>query len=309
MRKTKDVREFDFFLNFKTGRTIKLEDKLLLIDNLDENIVFNISEGSNYHKEILKQDIPIKINLAIVLFCLEGEMRLQLNLKDLTVKKNCIFVMLPGSIGKLYYVSDNFRVACIFFSNDNYKPSLNIKDIIESQHLIFNHPIFEIKEERMNEFADIYCALCKKLSDVKFKYKQELTDAYLQVLKIYWEDCIDLDKINVPQSKISRQKVILDAFLNEIVKHYQKERNVAFYADKLCISPKYLSKVVKDISNRKPSDWIRELVILEAKALLRTQQYSVQQISEQLNFTSASFFGRYFREAVGCTPRKYQSEM
>ncbi|WP_163323357.1 helix-turn-helix domain-containing protein [Draconibacterium mangrovi] len=306
MRIAEEINEFDFFIDTQAANTIKVEDKLLLVDNLDREFDFGISSEFKFKKGKLIQDIPIKTNFGMVLFCIAGEMRLQINLKEITVKKNCIFGIMPGSVGKLYYISNNFRSASIFFSNKSYQTALDIQYIIESQHLMFNNPITEISPERMTEFIDVFRTMYCKLSDENFKSKLDLADAYLQVLTVYWEDCKDQHAMNIPHSKPSRQKVIFDAFLNEIIQHYRVERSTAFYAEKLFISPKYLSKVIKDVSNRQPSDWIKELVILEAKALLRTQQYTVLQISEQLNFTSPSFFGRYFREAVGCTPRNYQ---
>lgn len=309
MRRNKEINEFDFFIDLKTARTINIEDKLLLIDNLNEEPQVDVLADLNFQKEILEQDIPIKINFAVILYCLEGEMRLQLNLREITVKKNCICGIMPGSIGRLYYISNNFRTASFFFSGNSYKSTLDIQHIIRSQHLLFNNPVVELEQEKMNEFIEIYKILQHKLSDKNFKYKLELADAYLQVLKVYWEDSKEQYVASITKSNPSRKKVIFDAFLNEIVQHYREERGIVFYAEKLFISPKYLSKVVKDISNRQPSDWIRELVILDAKVLLQTQQYTVQQISEQLNFTSPSFFGRYFKEAVGCTPKNYQTEV
>lgn len=308
MRETKEFSEFDFFINPQISSVVKVDDKLLLIDNLNDGTEFGINKNIDFQRAMRDQDIPIKANFAMVLFCVEGEMRLQLNLRDITVKKNCILGVMPGSIGKLYFMSDNFKSASIFFSN-TYKVTLDIRDITKSQYFVFNNPVVEIKKEKMNEFIGIYNAMHQKLSDEEFKYKLELSEAYLQVLKIYWDDCKDQYAINIPQGKQGRAKVIFNAFLNEIILHFRKERSVAFYANKLFVSPKYLSRVIKEVSGRQPSDWIRELVVLEAKALLRTEQYSVQQISDQLNFSSPSFFGRYFREAVGCSPRKYRIEI
>lgn len=308
MNTLKDFVEYDFYINPQTGTTINVEDKLLLFDNLNDKNGLDISIDHSLPQATMEHDKPIKANFAMVLFCTEGEMRLQLNLKDITVKKNCIFAIMPGSIGKLYYISDDFKSASIFFSNTNYQPTLDIQETIKSQYVIISNPVVEVKDERMKDFIDIYKTLCNKLSDNNFKYRLELADAYINVLKVYWEDCNEQQVLNIPKSKPSRQKVIFDSFLNEIVQHYKEERSVQFYANKLFITSKYLSKVIKSVSNRQPSDWIRELVILEAKALLRTQQFTVQQISEQLNFTSPSLFGRYFRETVGCSPRKYQSK-
>lgn len=79
-----------------------------------------------------------------------------------------------------------------------------------------------------------------------------------------------------------------------------------FYADRLCLTPKYLSQVVHAVSGRHAGDWIRDYVILEAKALLKSGQYTIQQVSDMLNFANQSFFGVYFKKAVGCSPTVYK---
>ena len=84
-----------------------------------------------------------------------------------------------------------------------------------------------------------------------------------------------------------------------------RNREVSYYADKLCITPKYLGVVVSQVSKRRPLDWIRDYVILDAKAMLLTREYSIQQISQMLNFPNPSFFSKYFREAVGYSPSKF----
>ena len=77
---------------------------------------------------------------------------------------------------------------------------------------------------------------------------------------------------------------------------------------KLCVTSKYLSQVVHKVSGRFAGDWITDFVILEAKALLKSRKYTVQQIADKLNFANQSFFGKYFKEKVGCSPTEYQNK-
>ena len=106
----------------------------------------------------------------------------------------------------------------------------------------------------------------------------------------------------------SRQQMIFERFLWLVQKHYREERGIAFYADKLCLTPKYLSTVIYQCGGRHASEWIRDYVILEAKALLKSRQYTAQQVSDLLNFPNASFFGKYFKAATGFSPRQYMLE-
>jgi YesN/AraC family two-component response regulator len=83
---------------------------------------------------------------------------------------------------------------------------------------------------------------------------------------------------------------------------------VQYYADKLCITPKYLTIITRQVSDRSAAAWITRTVILNAKALLSSTQLSVQQISARLNFPNPSFFGQYFLRHTGLTPKEYRRQ-
>ena len=94
--------------------------------------------------------------------------------------------------------------------------------------------------------------------------------------------------------------------MTEVADNYKKERSVSFYANKLCLTPKHLSGVVKEVSGKTAGEWIDRLVILEARAMLKTTEMSIQQIAEHLNFANQSFFGKYFKHYVGISPKEYR---
>jgi len=100
--------------------------------------------------------------------------------------------------------------------------------------------------------------------------------------------------------------LLLDNFLEVLQKHYKVERGVDFYADKLCLTPKYLSTVIRQTSGKTAGEWIDEYVMLEAKALLKSTKMTIQQISDELNFPSQSFFGKYFKRLEGVPPKVYR---
>ncbi len=95
-------------------------------------------------------------------------------------------------------------------------------------------------------------------------------------------------------------------FVKLVRAHYAMERSVAFYAEKLCISPKYLSLIVKQATGRSAARWIDEFVLMEAKNLLRYSGKNIQQIAYALNFSNQSSFGKYFKHLTGLSPTEYQ---
>ena len=104
----------------------------------------------------------------------------------------------------------------------------------------------------------------------------------------------------------NRAEEYFKQFTHLLGEHFREERSVGFYARQLCITPKYLTTLIKRISGQSVSEWIDNYVILEAKALLKSGQYTIQQVSDMLNFANQSFFGVYFKKAVGCSPTAYK---
>lgn len=100
---------------------------------------------------------------------------------------------------------------------------------------------------------------------------------------------------------------MLGHFLSLAKEHYKEQRGVKFYADKLCITPKYLSFLIKERSGKSCNEWIDDYVVLEAKALLKSTNMTIQQIADELNFPSQSFFGKYFKRIVELSPKEYRN--
>ncbi len=107
----------------------------------------------------------------------------------------------------------------------------------------------------------------------------------------------------------SRKEDLLIKFIQILEDNFMTERSVTFYADKLFVTPKHLSAVLKEISEKTAGEWIDLRVILEAKLLLRSTGLNIQEISTKLNFANQSFFGKYFKHLTGMSPRDYRAKL
>lgn len=105
----------------------------------------------------------------------------------------------------------------------------------------------------------------------------------------------------------SRKLNYVQTFLRLVRTHHRRERTIGFYADKMFISPKYLSLIIKEATGRSAAEWIDQYVLQEAKNLLRYSGKNVQQIAYDLNFTNQSSFGKYFKHLTGLSPTQFQS--
>ncbi len=104
----------------------------------------------------------------------------------------------------------------------------------------------------------------------------------------------------------SRRMAYVYDFIQLVHTHYRRERTIKFYADKLFISPKYLSLIIKEGTGSTAAKWIDRCVIMEAKNLLRFSNMNVQQVAYELNFSNQSSFGKYFKHLVGMSPSQFQ---
>ena len=97
-----------------------------------------------------------------------------------------------------------------------------------------------------------------------------------------------------------------DKFMRLLQENYMKHHTIKYYADRMNLSPKYLSLIIKKVSGRLATEWIDDCVILEAKNLIKYSSMSIQEISYALNFTNQSFFGKYFKRHTGISPKAYR---
>ena len=100
----------------------------------------------------------------------------------------------------------------------------------------------------------------------------------------------------------------VEVFLRLVRRNFRQERFLEFYADKMKITPKHLSRTIKQQTGLTAAEWIERHIILESKVLLRSSTMSIQQIANYLNFPTQSFFSKYFRKSVGQSPSEFRAK-
>ncbi|MGI4742395.1 MAG: helix-turn-helix domain-containing protein, partial [Janthinobacterium lividum] len=107
----------------------------------------------------------------------------------------------------------------------------------------------------------------------------------------------------------TRSQLIAAEFKKLVNSHYATERSLAFYANKLCISPKHLAETVKEATGKRAVVWLAEAVLLEAHVLLQNPALTIGQIADTLHFADQSTFGRFFRNNTGVSPASYRQRL
>lgn len=287
-------------------RACIFDDKIILAGDLDDSAPKRDLNNDPTMRPFLTSPYPFKIQFAMMHLCLNGRMRIRSNLNEYELHRNSLMIITPGTIGQCLEISDDCQIALMALSNDYVIPEEDAEGALIVRKFLARQAPLELTDTQTSEILTIFRALRDKLRRPDVRFKHVILKGYLQVL--YGEICQLMAPLIEAQDtrQGSRKKQIFDRFLEELRHHYTTQRSVQFYADRLCLTPKYLSQVIHAVSGRHAGDWIRDYVILEAKALLKSGQYTVQQVSDLLHFANQSFFGVYFKKAVGCSPTAYK---
>lgn len=247
---------------------------------------------------------PHIVDGAAFLICTKGEARVSLNLKEYVLKEKSVMCVLPGFIIESHSSNRDCCVEYLFFSLDFYS-ELRIFPSPELPYLIEQNPCMELDEARFSVLLDYYALILSRYPEKHLAMHDKIIRNLLRAL--LYEVVSLYDNLFTGKSTTHhRNDEIALQFSQLLSQNYLKEREVTFYANKLFITPKHLSKVVKKVLGRKPLELINEMVILHIQALLKSSNLTIAQISEELHFSSPSFLGRFFKKYKGMTPMEYR---
>jgi len=244
-------------------------------------------------------------NGFVLTICLKGNATIQVNYRDFSIKEGHISTYIPNQLFKVKEMSDNFLIENLFLSAD-YVLQLPLSIDFDLFKNIAATPVQKVSDETLHNMLEFHSLIAKHHRREDNPYKEHQVKALIFALLSEFAVLYSTSTSEVPTA-VSRQESLTDDFFKLMLENYKKERSVAYYADKLCLTPKYLSMTVKKITGHPISDWINEVVVIEAKRMLKATDMTALQISEELNFPNPSFFGRFFKQYTGMTPLQYKN--
>lgn len=291
-----NIQEVTLAMVHDKAHKVVYNDFMLLDDNFDDEVF----KGFSYIGS------PVKLMFLSLIICVKGKMRVRVNLKDMNIGPNDVLLINPGAIIDMVVCEGECRMAVIHIDVDKVGHKPSVKIMLQLRSIINNESVVtHLCDNALLQFVDSYKSMRRVISDEGMRFKDEVIIGSFQSLAAYWMNEIAVENEMHKNVALSRNEQLFQGFIREVQKNYMVNREVSFYASKLCITPKYLGVVVAQVSGRRPLEWIRDYVILDAKAMLLSRDYSIQQISQILHFPNPSFFSKYFREAVGCSPSKF----
>ena len=287
----------------KEDKTLKYEG-LELPENLSHILEQDFWMLDNIRGAALAMlHLPMKFTSTTVIFVRKGHCKAEINLQEYNIKAPCCVIIASSEIMQPISISEDFEGAFIVMSSrfiHDFKCELDNSDLFEK--LKQNH-IIDIPVEQLSDF-EMFCRQLRNLiSDSTSKYSYQavlhtfLAFFYHSVIK-----CLAQERENA-----STAGHITQRFMKLARENFKKERFMEFYARELGITSKHLGRTIKAQTGFTASEWLDRMIVLEAKVLLKSSAMTIQQISEELNFPSQSFFGKYFKNIVGVSPKEFRN--
>jgi AraC-like DNA-binding protein len=249
-------------------------------------------------------DHPFKMDVTTAIICLKGKIKGMINLKAYETIASSLVIILPGQILEYEYISEDFSALFIVMSN-RFTESLNIEERLPTFLSIQKNPSISLNQNELEGVIDYYKMMQRAAAARENPYRLEIAKHLTKAFFYGFAYNIHVKQLKA-EDKMPKKQMTVEKFLTLLQEHYRKERNLEFYAGRLFLTPKHLSKIIKQNSGTSASNWIENYVITEAKALLKSTDMTIQQISDSLNFPSQSFFGKYFKRIEGVSPREYK---
>lgn len=253
--------------------------------------------------------LPLKNRTVLLIVCIKGTLELGYDMTTVKLVERSIMVLLPGHLIRQYRPSDDFKGFVISSAISNLANMLPLMSriLVCSLHYKENPTIQLDEEEFINQvlFRDL---LQHKLARSKDHFDFLVINKLCE--GIFCETLNNYSKRihGEMNAQCSRGDALFYKFIVEVENNFKQERSVSFYADRLCVSPKHLSAVVKEVSSRTAGEWIDYYVVNEIKRLLTSTDLSIQEISCKLHFVNQSFFGKYFKSHAGLSPRDFRNK-
>lgn len=272
---------------------------------------------ANFHlnESVDLLESPCKFDGYFGIFCERGLLEVSVNLTTYKLDTRSLVLIVPGNVISIRNLvnSPASKVFILAMSKD-FISRIHVdfyKLFCESLSML-SSPCITLAVDEVTVCRK-YMDVVAEVMDFPMNYKNEalgaIISSVLYLLGSIWNKRLSTHKHTnklIKSETSVRSKLIFDSFIKLVTEHYMRHRGVKFYSQKMSLTPKYLSKLIKSISGRSAPEWIDSFVLMEAKNLLKYSDISIKEIVYKLNFPNQSVFYKYFKNHTGLTPSKYR---
>ena len=242
-----------------------------------------------------------------ILFCRRGSATVTVDQLRDRVTRDTLLLLLPGSILHLNERTDDFRVRFCAFSLELFSEAAYRLDP-SFFHILHEHAIIRLPDRIIEGVRNWFQMASYTYRDRGNIFRNTIIRNRLQNVLL---EAFDKTQRFAPdvhsQTGTTRQADLFQRFVALVHEHCTEQREVAFYADQLCISTRYLSTIIRSVAHSTAKEFIDRSVVLEIKMLLGSTELSVQEIAYRLHFPDQSYLGRFFKKHTGVSPTEFRN--
>ena len=268
-----------------------------------------ITASSDSQMQVFR--FPCRIDAFIIGVGPEGETSVSFNLHEFRLKKDSMFIFTPKNIlqvnSQQYFKADFIAISPDFMRRIN----IDIKNMMPLFLKFVENPTLALPPEESRSMRGMIAQIERETRGPETHFSFDIVSGLIAATIYKVGDIMYHYLAEHPEGQNNshnRAEEYFKQFTHLLGEHFREERSVGFYARQLCITPKYLTTLIKRISGQSVSEWIDNYVILEAKTLLKYSTMSIQEIAYYLNFPNQSFFGSYFKRNTGMSPSQYKAQ-
>lgn len=249
---------------------------------------------------------PYKFNKVTQVVIAAGEISCIVDFYSYTLKAPSMAIFFPGQVIESIEASDDFW-GFGMATPEEFTDSLNLPVSFQERLSMKSKHFYTLNTEGLEAFLNCYKMVKSIMSQEGHPYKEEiirhLFSAYYYGLGYYVHNSAQ------QKSVMTCQQEVCENFISLASENFKEHRDIGYYADKLCITKKYLSALLKQETGMTALEWIERFVVLYAKGCLTSTNMTVQEISDELDFPSQSVFGKYFKRVEGMSPKAFRQSI
>ena len=248
--------------------------------------------------------------------CTGGEVEILFGEQTYRLRRGDMYIYVPSTIVRLLHRSTDAQGIMVEIDLPFVLPlataSLSVENLLNLRHA----PCTTLTEPEFRHLLTLAEALKQRIEQthmevLSMQQRILMQDILKSMAQTMFYEVINLYYANRPLHPLPQGKkdLVFHHFMVSLFRNYRMEREVAFYADQQHIDARYFSTIIKEKSGSTPQQWIVQMVITEARQLLESSDLSIKEVAAKLNFPTQSFFGKYFKQYVGLSPKAYRQRI
>lgn len=247
-----------------------------------------------------------KIEKVTQIVITAGQFSCLVDFRMWALKAPAVALFLPGQVVESIDLDEDFAGFGMVVSQ-NFTDSLNLPVSLQERLFIKDTQFYSVSPEVIDVLTSVYRQVSSLMKQPDNPYREEIVkhlfSAHYYGLGYY------MHGLHSQPSAMTAQQEKCERFMVLVAENFKTQRDIGFYADKLCVTSKYLSTMLKQETGMTALDWIEKHVVLYAKSCLSSTSMTIQEISDDLDFPSQSVFGKYFKRVEGMSPKAYRQSL